>query len=39
VTSVTNETGGVTTSTNSVTVPNAQSPWAFAKIFQTFTKP
>jgi hypothetical protein len=35
--STTNATGIVSLSTNGVTVPNPSQPWAFAKIFQTFT--
>jgi hypothetical protein len=39
VTGTTNATGIVSISTNDVTVPNPSQPWAFAKIFQTFTAP
>jgi hypothetical protein len=37
VTSVTNELGVVSFSTNRVDVPSENQPWAFAKIFQPFT--
>ena len=38
VISSTNTTGIVTTTTNSVTVPSENQPWAFASIFKDFTK-
>lgn len=36
--SSTNSTGVVTTTTNSVSVPSENQPWAFASIFKDFTK-
>ena len=38
ITSTTNEAGVVSYSTNRVNVPATQPSWAFAKIFQPFTK-
>ena len=38
ITSSTNETGVVTYTTNRVSIASTQSSWAFAKIFQPFTK-
>jgi len=37
VTATTNEAGTVSFTTNRVAVPSTAEPWAFAKIFQTFT--
>lgn len=38
VTTNTNSTGVVTTTTSSVTVPSENQPWAFANIFKDFSK-
>ncbi len=38
VVNTTNSVGVVTSTTNNVTVPNAQQPWAFANIFKSFDK-
>lgn len=38
VVNTTNSVGVVTSTTNNVTVPSEQQPWAFANIFKSFTK-
>jgi len=38
ITNGTNSTGVASTTTNSVTVPSQNQPWAFANIFKDFTK-
>lgn len=38
VVNTTNTTGVVTATTNSVTVPSENQPWAFANVFKSFTK-
>ncbi|HSY17342.1 MAG TPA: hypothetical protein VK815_03370 [Candidatus Acidoferrales bacterium] len=38
ITATTNETGAISYTTNRVTVPSDAQPWAFAKIFQPFTR-